>query len=100
MAAAPLDQPLAAPAGVAPPGDEPVLVQGEPARGRPSAPRTGERPIPEVAAAPLSGSPIIDVLQSVGWSIDNRPASPKAARKPASKRTAKPGRAAKTRGKG
>ncbi len=82
MAAAPADQPLGAPAEVAPPGDEPVLVQGEPALGRPSAPKSSERPIPEVAAAPRSGSPIVDILESVGWSIEDRsaPARPKAAK--------------------
>ena len=81
MAAAPVDQPLGAPAEVAPPGDEPVLVQGEPALGRPSAPNTSERPIPEVAAAPRSGSPIMDILQSVGWSIEDRSGPARKARK-------------------
>lgn len=73
MGAAPADQPLGAPAEVAPPGAEPVLVQGEPVFGRPSAPKAAEQPIPEVGSAPRSGSPIIDVLQSVGWSVDDEP---------------------------
>ena len=93
MGAAPAGQPLGAPAEVAPPGDEPVLVQGEPTVGRPSAPKSSERPIPEVGAAPRSGSPIIDVLQSVGWTIDDRPAGRR-------KAAAKARSAAKNKGKG
>ena len=93
MGVAPVDQPLGAPAEVAPPGEEPVLVQGEPVTGRPSAPKTAERPIPEVGAAPLSGSPIIDVLQSVGWSVDDRAHRPR-------KATARSRSTTKRKGKG
>ena len=92
MGVAPVDQPLGAPAEVAPPGEEPVLVQGEPVTGRPSAPKTAERPIPEVGAAPLSGSPIIDVLQSVGWSVDDRAYRPRKATAPSRSTTKRKGK--------
>lgn len=92
MGSGPADQLLGAPAEVAPPGSAQVLTQAEPAVGRPSAPKTSERPIPEVAVAPVSGSPIIDVLQSVGWSVDPQGRRPRTA-------TAKPRTTAKRRGR-
>lgn len=56
-------------ADTSPPGSEPVLTTGESPTRPPSAPRTAQRIRPEVAVAPRSGSPIIDVLQATGWSI-------------------------------
>jgi hypothetical protein len=51
------------------PGEGPVLTPGESPVTPPSAPRSGRRIRPEVAAAPRTGSPIPDVLQATGWSV-------------------------------
>jgi hypothetical protein len=56
-------------ADTSPPGEEPVLTPGESPVTPPSAPRSRQRIRPEVAAAPRTGSPILDVLQATGWSV-------------------------------
>jgi hypothetical protein len=103
MGATPSDQPLAAPAEVAPPGSDTPLVQAEPVLGRPQAPKTADQPIPEVGSAPRTGSPIMDVLQSVGWSIDDGSrrstrSAPKAGAKARTKAPTKPRATTRKRG--
>jgi hypothetical protein len=58
-----------------PPGEEPVLTTAEAPVSPPSAPRSRQLIRPEVAAAPRTGSPILDVLQATGWSIVEPPAA-------------------------
>ena len=59
-------------AETAPPGDEPIQTTAAPQYQRPEAPRSRRRaPIPEVAVAPRTSSPILDVLQSAGWRIES-----------------------------
>jgi hypothetical protein len=50
-----------------PPGSTPVSETAPPQRARPVPPPQGDGIIPEVAVAPRSGSPVMDVLQAVGW---------------------------------
>jgi papain like protease len=59
-------------AEISPPGEEPVLTAAESPTSPPSAPSTQQQIRPEVAAAPRTGSPILDVLQATGWSVESR----------------------------
>jgi hypothetical protein len=64
-------QPDTAPAMVAAevhePGEQPLAETAAPQTEQPAAPREPARLDPEVAVAPHSGSPVIDVLRSRGW---------------------------------
>jgi hypothetical protein len=66
-------QPDAAPAMVAAeihePGERPLAETAEPQTERPSAPTEPARLDSEVAVAPHSGSPVIDVLVAQGWRV-------------------------------
>jgi hypothetical protein len=58
----------APPAEAAVPGETPLVVAAEIPDEAPEAPATtAAEPIPEVAVAPRSGSPILDVLAATGW---------------------------------
>jgi hypothetical protein len=64
-------QPDATPAMVAAethePGEQPLAEMAEPQTEQPTAPSEPARLDPEVAVAPHSGSPVIDVLVAQGW---------------------------------
>jgi hypothetical protein len=66
-------QPDAAPAMVAAeihePGERPLAETAEPQTEQPSAPTEPARLDSEVAVAPHSGSPVIDVLVAQGWRV-------------------------------
>jgi hypothetical protein len=49
------------------PGEQPLAETAEPQTEQPTAPHEPARLDPEVAVAPRSGSPVIDVLRSQGW---------------------------------
>ena len=51
------------------PGQTPLVVSAEAPDARPEAPPkpAADDPIPEVAVAPRSGSPILDILAATGW---------------------------------
>ncbi|HKF86074.1 MAG TPA: hypothetical protein VKB30_09840 [Candidatus Limnocylindrales bacterium] len=73
-AAPPPDDDLTSAAGAPPaevlaPGASPLVVSTDGAEASPRAPRSGaaDEPIPEVAVAPRSGSPILDILAATGW---------------------------------
>jgi hypothetical protein len=57
------------PAEVTAPGESPLVMSAEAPAEAPEAPVSpaAAEPLPEVAVAPRSGSPILDVLDSVGW---------------------------------
>ena len=59
----------AIPREVAAPGVVPLTMAAEAPDARPTAPvsRTARGPLPEVAVAPRSGSPILDMLAATGW---------------------------------
>jgi hypothetical protein len=59
-------QPAPVMAEVHDPGERPLVETGEPQTGRPTAPEQPGIPI-EVAVAPRSGSPVLDVLLARGW---------------------------------
>ena len=59
-------------AAVQPPGATPLVELGEAQKQQPTAPKFGQGIGVEVAVAPRSGSPILDVLQAEGW----RPVKP------------------------
>jgi Papain family cysteine protease len=68
-------QPEAAPSMVAAethePGEQPLAETAEPQTEQPTAPDEPARLDPEVAVAPHSGSPVIDLLQAQGWRMEN-----------------------------
>jgi hypothetical protein len=70
-------QPGAAPAMVAAethePGEVPLAETAQPQTEQPTAPDTPARLDPEVAVAPHSGSPIVDVLLARGWRVGKPP---------------------------
>ena len=70
--------PVRTAAATHPPGQEPVVETAEPQAERPVAPGAGARPVVEVAVAPRSGSPILDLLHHEGWT-QNGDAAPGAA---------------------
>ena len=74
------------------PGETPLVETAQPQRARPKAPQQPFGLEPEVAVAPRSGSPIIDVLQSTGWMLEGDETSAAA---PASAKRKKPSSAAK-----
>jgi hypothetical protein len=53
------------------PGSVPVVETAEPQRQRPRAPRERGHVTPDVAVAPGSGSPVLDILRGAGWDIVN-----------------------------
>jgi acetyl esterase/lipase len=59
-------QPAPVMAEVHPPNERPLVETGEPQRGQPAAPDQPGIPV-EVAVAPRSGSPVLDVLLAHGW---------------------------------
>jgi hypothetical protein len=72
-AAAPPRQPDALPAMVAAevhePGEQPLADTAEPQTEQPTAPDAPAPLDPEVAVAPHSGSPVVDVLIASGWRV-------------------------------
>jgi hypothetical protein len=95
---------LMQPAAANLPGETPLVETAPPQTERPRAPATAEGVV-EVAAAPRSGSPVLDVLQQEGWRIageDGRRRSVAAPAKPSgsTKRAApaKPAAAARQSG--
>jgi len=63
-------QPFKPAAEIHAPGETPLVETAQPQRARPKAPQQPFGLEPEVAVAPRSGSPIIDVLQSAGWTLE------------------------------
>jgi hypothetical protein len=62
------------------PGDQPLAETAEPQTEQPTAPDEPARLDPEVAVAPHTGSPIIDLLLAQGWQVKKPrrlPAGPK-----------------------
>jgi hypothetical protein len=58
----------APPAEAAAPGQTPLVMSAEAPADAPDAPpAAAAEPIPEVAVAPRSGSPILDMLEATGW---------------------------------
>jgi hypothetical protein len=53
------------------PGETPLAETAQPQHAQPKAPQQPYGLEPEVAVAPRSGSPIIDVLQHEGWTLED-----------------------------
>jgi hypothetical protein len=68
---------LMQPAAAHPPGETPLVETAPPQTERPRAPEA-DGGVVEVAAAPRTGSPVLDVLQREGWRIGGPAASPAA----------------------
>jgi hypothetical protein len=67
-------EPARAAAGTAAPGSEPIVETEQAPSKRPTAPRTANQVLePEVAVAPQTSSPILDVLQATGWKVPTEP---------------------------
>jgi hypothetical protein len=68
-------EPARAAADTAAPGNEPIAETEQVPTKRPSAPRTSTKQAlePEVAVAPQTSSPILDVLQATGWKVPTEP---------------------------
>lgn len=60
-------QPLRMAAAVGEPGQTPLVQTAEPQAARPVAPQVSEHRVIEVADAPVSGSPVLDMLLRTGW---------------------------------
>ena len=74
------------------PGDKPVVAVAEPQTQRPVAPLPARGPVVEVAVAPRSGSPVVDLLAVAGWSPVQDGAQPKRASSRRSRSTSAGGR--------
>jgi len=55
---------------VEPPGEMHLVETAEPQTEQPVAPPQPDEIVAEVAVAPRSGSPVVDVLQAVGWTME------------------------------
>ena len=68
-------EPMPQAAETAAPGGDQVEKTAEPQEERAAAPATSaaHAPIPEVAVAPETGSPILDVLTAAGWKVQSVP---------------------------
>jgi len=53
-----------------PPGESPLVKTAQPQRGRPVAPAQPHALSLEVAVAPESGRPIVDILEATGWKVE------------------------------
>jgi hypothetical protein len=69
-------QPITPAAETHAPGSTPLVDTAKPQRGRPVAPQKPFDLEPEVAVAPRSGSPIVDVLMDVGWAPTQKNGKP------------------------
>jgi hypothetical protein len=64
-----IKEPMSTTADTSASGDRAQVETAEPQTQQPQAPPGGGPVVPEVAVAPRYGSPIIDILQSEGWTL-------------------------------